>query len=159
MGKRGPAPKPSALKLVENTYRSDRAAPNEVEFAEGLPPAPEFLGPRAQREWGRIVGELEKVPGLLQQTDMAALAAYCSTFATFAHCEEILRDGGLTTTVTMKNGTERQVARDEVRIRSDAWAKLRQFAAEFGFTPSARSRVSAPRQPKGDDGLLGKYTG
>lgn len=43
MGRRGPPPKPSALKKAQGTYRPDRAALREVEPTPGVPEMPRWL--------------------------------------------------------------------------------------------------------------------
>src|SRR4051812_38548487 len=80
MGKRGPQPKPSALKKMQGTYRADRAAVNEFTPTLGLPEPPDWLDVGALEEWQRIVPELEKA-GVLSLVDGAALEGYCSNFA------------------------------------------------------------------------------
>lgn len=149
----GPPPKPRALKLIEGTDRPDRGEPNPVSFTEGIPPCPDHLGPVAKAEWKRVVAELAKVPGLLQRVDRAMLAAYCTSWAIFCRCDEVIIELGLT-----YSAGELERVRPEVRIRAEAFAQVRAAAAEFGFTPASRSRVAAPKT-KGHGGKLEKYVG
>ena len=100
---------------------------------------PSFLHPAAKLEWKRIYPQLMKL-GLLTQIDRAALAAYCEAWADFERAAEQTRNRPLT--VVAGNGTE--VQHPALVIKRAAMEKIRQFAAEFGFTPSARGRVSIP---------------
>lgn len=160
MGKRGPAPKPSALKLVEGTYRKDRAVPDEVQYAEGIPACPKELGPEAKAEWKRIVGELSKVPGLIQKVDRAALAGYCSSYALFLHLEQMIREpDGLVIEYETKSGAVITQPSAWVSIRNQERAAMSHFAQQFGFTPSSRTRVSGPPRKPDGGGKLSKYTG
>jgi P27 family predicted phage terminase small subunit len=47
------------------------------------------------------------------------------------------------------------VARPEVAMRSDAWNRMKSMLAEFGLTPSSRSRVSATGKPS--QGKLARF--
>ena len=82
------------------------------------------------------------------------LAAYCSSWALFVHCDDVVREKG----ITYEGGNLDRV-RPEVKIRAEAFHQVRAAAAEFGFTPASRSRVSIP-PAKGDsetDMLAKKY--
>jgi len=81
MGRRGPPPKPTALKLFAGTFRKDRAPKREPKPAQtkGFPKPPSFLGQIAKQEWRRVVPELHKL-GILTKVDRAALAAYCESY-------------------------------------------------------------------------------
>jgi P27 family predicted phage terminase small subunit len=150
----GPPRKPRALKLIEGTDRKDRGAANPVSYTEGIPPCPDHLGPDGRAEWKRITAELSKVPGLLQRVDRATLAAYCSAVALFEHCDKLIQERGLTYV-----GGNLERVRPECKIRNEAFQQMRAMAAEFGFTPASRSRVSIP-PAKGDsetDMLAKKY--
>jgi P27 family predicted phage terminase small subunit len=76
MGRRGPPRKPTKLKILQGTYRADRAPANEPMPKPKVPSAPAWMGRDAKREWRRVVKELAAV-GLLSELDRTALAAYC----------------------------------------------------------------------------------
>lgn len=143
MGKRGPAPKPSHLKKIQGTYRPDRAAPNEPTPEPSAPSCPSWLGREAKREWRRIVPELEKL-GLISEVDRAALAAYCSAYGEWHAAEAEIKKHGRTQ-INMMSGLVS--ARPEVAMRAKALAEMRALLAEFGMTPSSRSRISVPEKP------------
>ena len=144
MGKRGPAPKPTALKLLQGTHRPDRAVSNEPVPEPSVPSCPTWLHREAKREWRRIVPELETL-GLLAEMDRAALAAYCQAYATWWKMEKDIAEEG-ETQFNVRSGLES--ARPQVAIRDKALDTMRRYLVEFGLTPSARSRVSVPEQPK-----------
>jgi len=139
MGKRGPRSKPTRLKLIQGTYRSDRASSNEPAPEAVAPKCPTFLKGEARREWKRVSDELESL-GLLSRIDRGALAAYCTAWATFVEADKIIRTEGMTF-VTQK-GYHQQ--RPEVGIRSRAMDQMRAFMSEFGMTPAARTKISVP---------------
>ncbi len=138
---------PTHLKLLRGNPGKEPINWNEPQ--PGVPPnvpdAPEFLKGYAADEWYRVAEELYRL-GLLTRVDMQPLAAYCHSYATWRTAVETLNEmasrdpqtHGLM--VKGKNGgamqnplvlTARQAANDMVR-----------FAAEFGFSPAARSRIS-----------------
>jgi len=94
------------------------------------------LLPEAKREWARIAPELESL-GLLTIVDRAALAGYCQAYARAMQAEQRVQKKGLI--FTTNTGYVQQ--RPEVAIAQKSWQLVRAFAAEFGLTPSSRSRI------------------
>jgi P27 family predicted phage terminase small subunit len=164
LGRRGPPPQPTHLRLLRgNPSRRpvNRNEPQPARAAE-IPAPPDFLTGYAREEWARIAPELFRL-GLLTIVDEPALAAYCTSFATFRTAVETLAKMGEADPVsralmikTVKGGatqnplflTARQAANDMLRV-----------AAEFGMTPAARSRLNSPFGPPPGpskfDGLMG----
>lgn len=142
MGARGPAPKPSHLKLVEGTYRKGRAPKNEPKPKVEIPSCPSWLHREAKREWRRIVKELE-VLGLISQIDRAPLAAYCEAYAEWWEADRTIKDEGRYVTFITKTGSEYTQPHPAVAIKNNAIDRLRRFALQFGMTPAARARVEA----------------
>jgi P27 family predicted phage terminase small subunit len=152
MGLRGPRAKPTNLKILQGTYRKDRAAPNEPRPEVAVPQSPPHLNDLAKKEWRRIAPELLK-HGLLTKLDRAALAAYCQSWALWVEAEEKLKTEGLM--VKMPSGYEQQSI--WLSISKTALTQMRAFASEFGLSPATRTRVSAvepPRQPSKLDRYL-----
>ena len=141
MGRRGPRPKPTRLKVVQGTYRADRAAFNEPAPEPIAPKCPTFLKGEARREWKRISAELEKLQ-LLTQIDRAALAAYCTSWETYVLADKVIREKGLT--IVTPKGHEQQ--RPEISIRNKALEQMRTFLSEFGMTPASRTKISVPER-------------
>lgn len=138
---KGRKPKPSGLRLAEGNL-GKRAIPAEPPVKRGAPERPEWLEGEALKEWDRIVPQLEAA-GLLAHVDRAALAAYCETWARFV--DETLKAKKTGSLVKTPNGypvtsphytNARQAARD-----------LKDWAEQFGLSPSARARVKAGPAP------------
>jgi len=138
MARPGPPPKPHALRLLEGNP-GKRPLPRTILKPTPGANCPEFLDAVAKAEWKRIYQELMRL-GLLTQLDRAALAAYCQTWSHFVKSAEQLKNRPLT--VIAGNGTE--IQHPALIINRAAMQKMREFAAEFGFTPSARVRIDAP---------------
>lgn len=109
-----------------------------------IPECPEHLSPIARVEWARLAPELLKL-GLISQLDRAGFAVYCQAYGRWVHAEQMIaalgEDGLVATTPT---GFSRPSI--WLRISEQAAAQCHRFMAEFGLTPSARSRVKASPQ-------------
>lgn len=144
MGKRGPPPKPSKQKMLEGTYRKDRAAKNEIAPLPGTPVRPSWLDARARREWDRVVPQLAAL-GVLSDVDQALLADYCAAQGLAQKAQEQLNRQGLV--ITVPGGAKQK--NPLIKIAQEARAQARLLAAEFGLSPSSRSRISAPDKDEG----------
>jgi P27 family predicted phage terminase small subunit len=135
--------KPTHLHVVQGTHRPSRSPKNEPKPETVVPSCPSWLDVEAKREWKRIAPELEAL-GLLTRIDRAALAAYCQSYSRWYAAEKLIRANGLV--METPQGYEQQ--RPEVGIASSALKQMHKFLVEFGMTPSARSRISAPESQR-----------
>jgi P27 family predicted phage terminase small subunit len=144
---RGRKPKPVELKIIEGNpgkrpLNLDAPAPKQA-----VPACPSFLSPEGKKEWRRVSKELLSV-GLLTIVDRAALAGYCQAYSRWKEAEEAIQEHGLTYEYTNKNGSTNVVARPEVSIARECLMLIKAFCAEFGLTPSSRSRLTVPKNEK-----------
>jgi len=146
MPRGGPAPKPTALRLIEGNRGHQKLNKNEPKPTPIRPTRPEWMLPEAKREWVRIVPELERM-GLLTIVDRGALTAYCQAYARAVQAEAVLTKKGMT--FETPNGYIQQ--RPEVSIALKEWHAVRAFASEFGLTPAARTRIQVPKSESEDD--------
>lgn len=145
MGRRGPAPKPTRLRLIEGNPSKRPLNRNEPKPRPVPPPCPRWLNQEAKREWRRIVPELD-VLGLLTVVDRAALAGYCQAYARWRQAEEAIEKYGMIGKT--ESGYVQQLP--HVSIAQKSLQILKGFAQEFGLTPSSRSRMSVA-EPEPDD--------
>lgn len=161
MGRRGPPPKPTHLKLLEGTFRKDRAAKREPKAPatkkQRLSP-PAYLGRGAKAEWRRIIPILDEM-GILSKADRSVIAAYCQAWQRYQEFERLIDEHGVTF-VTEKGYIAQ---RPEVAMSAKQQTLLKQFAGELGLSPSSRSRVEVPEKapPKDptEELLFGKRRG
>lgn len=132
----GRKPKPTALKLIDGNPGKRPINKNEPRPTPKAPKCPSWLHRDAKKEWRRLAKELESL-GLLTAVDMTAFAAYCQAYARWKEAEEYIAEHG-PTNVT-ESGYIQQVP--QVTIAQQSQKQLRAWCAEFGFTPSARSRI------------------
>lgn len=143
---RGRKPKPTHLRVI--TGNAGRRPLNEAEpkFALSIPSPPPELSDDGKVEWGRICERLYRA-GLLTEADRGPLAAYCQAYGRWAQAERALARmaendkamNGLLIKTTNGNAIQNPL----VGIANKAAADMVRYAAEFGMTPSARSRTQA----------------
>jgi len=155
MGKRGPRPKPTAVRVLHGD-RKDRINTSEPRPAAGEVVAPDRLSPSARRTWDRLGPDLE-AKGVLTFWDVDAFAAYCDAVARRdaaareldAHGEVVRAD------VFDRNGKatgHRTVVNPWHRVWKDATDSMLRIGARFGLTPSDRSQVKTTPE-KNDRGV------
>ena len=141
----GRKPTPTALKLLKGT-RKDRVNQNEITTPVGLPTAPAFLDSEARAEWDRMIA-LVGPSGILTPLDGPALANYCTLFSLARRAQEDVDSQGPVAATQM--GAPKP--NPAVQVLLSATAQMDKLLAEFGMTPSARSRISAPPEAPKDE--------
>ena len=155
MGRRGPAPKPTRLRIIEGNPSRRPLNHDEPKPKPIAPKCPAWLDKEAKREWKRVAPELEAL-GLLTVVDGATLAGYCQAYSRWLQAEQAISThfkatGKLTYGYTNKNGSTNELAIPEIAIAQKYLALVKAFCAEFGLTPSSRSRMSVRRTEAEDD--------
>ena len=138
---RGRRPTPTRIKILTGNPGKRPLNRNEPRPEPALPECPPELGPSAQREWTRLVGELSKL-NLITNLDRAALASYCGAYALWAEATEAIQKFG--TMVKSPSGYPMQSP--YIAIANRQAEIMMRIASEFGFTPASRSRISTPSQ-------------
>ena len=139
MATRGRKPKPTAIKVLEGNPGKRQLNTNEPRLSQKKPPAcPNWLEDEAKAEWKRLAKNLFEL-GLLTDLDVAAFASYCQAYARWKEAEEFITQHG--SIVKTKTGYWQQIP--QVSIAHSNQKIMMQAAAEFGLTPSARSRMIA----------------
>lgn len=145
MARTGRPRKPTHLKLLEGTFRKDRANAAEPKPKKGTPQCPAFLGEVAKAEWRRIIPELRAM-GTLNTADRAEMTRYCQAWSRWQECEKVIDEMGMTFT-TDKGYV---VPRPEVANALKFQKAMSEAASKLGLNPQARSTVKAdkPAAPK-----------
>ena len=134
----GRKPKPTALKLIQGTYRADRANPNEPKPKAGIPPCPKFLQGDARKQYRKTAKKLAKI-GLMTELDDMALSMLCQAWVDYLESTDQVKKSGML--VKSPNGFP--VLNPYLIAANQALKKVRSLLAEFGMTPGSRSRISA----------------
>ena len=148
MGRRGPPPKPTALKVLQGNPGKRRLNDSEPTPPPGPVSPPSWLTGKSRRAWRWIAPVLDAM-GCLTTADPHALAMLCDAYGDYLDARTIIRDEGRTYESrhlqmdAAGNTFERVIirARPEVAMMSDAWKRMRVLMQEFGMTPSSRSRI------------------
>lgn len=144
----GRKPKPTALKLIAGNPGKRPLNRHEPKPAPRVPACPDYLEGEARKEWDRITPILGGL-GLLTDMDMAALAAYCETWAQYLAANEKVKRLGPVVRASQANPYP--VISPYFTVASNALKQVRAFMAEFGMTPSSRSRIAAAKPDGGQD--------
>jgi P27 family predicted phage terminase small subunit len=145
MGKRGPAPKPTALRILHGD-REDRINRQEPTPRPGTPQCPPWLDADARRVWDYTLAELEGM-GLATPADRDALAAYCVFVVQFERATKLVDTAG--SIIRGRGGSA--VSNPASRVQRDAAQMMSRYAAEFGLTPRARAEIKLPPAASEDD--------
>lgn len=147
MGLRGPAPKPTALKVLEGNPGHRPLNKAEPKPDRTMPQCPSWLRPEAKAEWKRVAGKLHKA-GILTSVDRAVLALYCQAWARWREAEEKVKEFGQT--AMSSKGTE--YMSPWLTAAMSAEKSVMTAAAKLGMSPADRTRLSS------DDGQQEEQT-
>lgn len=152
MGRRGPAPAPTSLKLLRGETRPSRVNYSEPQPAATTPKPPANLGLEARTVWLRLIKEVGP-SGVLRGADLDTVRCYCEAVVRYEQAAELLsRTGplvkGRRAGEMIKNPLH-QVVRDNATL-------VLTFARELGLTPSARSGLRAPAGEGGGVAMIAR---
>lgn len=148
MGRRGPPPKPSALKKLlgnpgKRTINEHEPVPPDGEIAP-----PPMLRANAREYWN-LLAPLLKTMKVLTIADVMAFCRYCNLLARYHELDLALMTSGPMGTLMStkdKNGkvtglSEKPISWEYRQIQQ----QLLNLEREFGLTPAARSRLKVER--------------
>jgi phage terminase small subunit len=130
MGRRGPAPKPTKLVVLEGNPGKRPLPKNEPKPSPCIPNCPAWLLDDAKALWKTLAPELDRI-SLFTTVDGVAFAVLCQTFARWKQADQAGSEHG-----------------DRLAVKYVAQVKA--LCQEFGLTPSARTRISV-KTPEVDD--------
>lgn len=143
MSRPGPKPKPTVIKKLQGNPGKRKLPENEPqpEKPDKPPPAPRYLCKVGKKKWREKSKELFTA-GLLTKIDLDRLGSYCVEFATWLKALENLQEHG--ELIKAQSGFPMQSP--WLPIRNKAEANMDRIAAEFGMSPSSRSRVTVVKK-------------
>jgi len=167
MGKRGPSPKPTKLKVLEGNPGKRPLNENEPKPTPSLPDKPTWMKLRyykvdetvdrdilkyANEFWDKNTGKLFDL-GLMTDIDTESFAMLCVCYGEWVYTQiEAIKKGE-----TISYPDSGYVNQHPYAIRADkAYKKYKGMAQEFGLTPSSRSGINVEDHDAEDemDGLL-----
>lgn len=134
--KRGPKPKPNALKRL--TGNPGKRPLNDAEPVpqKSAAVAPAWLTKDAREVWERVAPQLAGL-GILTELDEGTLARYCTEWTIWHKARKRVNTLGVMLETTGGNYMQNPA----VGVLHSSDKILRAIEAEFGMTPSSRSRV------------------
>lgn len=139
---------PTPLKVVAGTARKHRLNPDEPDTLVGLPAAPEWLSERAAEIFRERLLLLDAMR-LASQSDIDMLAVLASRLESIEICTVSIEDGGRW--YVTENGTRKPVP--ALVQRNEDMRHVQSLLAEFGLSPSSRSKVSAAKKKPEENGF------
>ena len=143
----GPRPTPTALKVLRGNPGKRPLPQNEPRPSLDVT-MPDWLSSDAAKHWPIVAKQLHDA-GLLTAIDVTALGLYCEAFARWKDANARVVKYG--TVVKSPNGYP--IQSPYLAIANKAHEQMTKLLAEFGMTPSSRSRCTVA---KPDD--LSPYT-
>jgi P27 family predicted phage terminase small subunit len=147
MGKRGPAPTPTKLRVLRGNP-GRRPIPDSPE-PTGLPVQSEGMSDAARAVWDRIIRDYGAT-GVLTGVDADALRVYCEAVVRYEHAAQLLERSGPLVKGARSGDLIKNPLHQVVRDNADL---VRAFAREMGFTPSARSALTDVHKQETKDPL------
>jgi P27 family predicted phage terminase small subunit len=148
MGQRGPAGKPTSLRLLHGD-RPSRVNLDEPKPRDLPPEPPDWLSNAAAAEWSRVVPDLLAM-GTVTAADSIALGAYCESVARLQAASQLVAKAGL-----MLRDRDGEVRKNPAVAQArDAGNDVRLWCREFGLTPSARAGIRVEHHIHGDASRL-----
>jgi len=139
MGRRGPPPAPTRLRVLRGETRPSRLNRHEPEPAGGFPVMPDELDADAQAEWHHVEAQMAAT-GVIRPVDRMLLRAYCEAVSRYLQAVRLFATSG---TLLPDRGHHGVVKNPLHQIVRDNEATMRALARELGLTPSARSGLLA----------------
>lgn len=160
MAVRGPKPMPKGFQVLQGGR--SLAATNDVPEPSRpteLPAAPAFLKGLAAEEWERVIGDLYST-GVYANIDQNMLAAYCIAYARWrtieADLDVMAAQDAAAHGVLIKTTNGNVIQNPMLGAATTALKNMERLAAEFGLTPSSRTRLSG-KGPGQTDPIGKKY--
>lgn len=146
MGKRGPAPTPTAILAARGSWRA-KENKNEPQPELGTPKKPNWLKGDAKKCWEALVPQL-KIMGVLSKIDGNALSRYCKMWGDWRKLDQFLEKNGSTFPLK-KDGVIYEIKQfPQSKMAQQIRDQLLRLEKEFGLTPSARARMTTEIQDK-----------
>lgn len=132
----GPAPKPTALKIIKGNPGKRPLPINEPKPRVCAPRPPLDLSKEEKKHFRKIAKQLAELK-VMTALDADALSMYCVAHARWKRAnDELLLDGYVVT-----NSMGQDTRSPWIIISEKAFDQMKGILTEFGMTPSSRSKV------------------
>lgn len=134
MGRRGPAPKPTSLRILHGE-RADRVNRSEPAAPLGDIKCPDWISSGARLVWERLAPGLIR-RGVLTMWDVDAFLVVCEALARYKAATQLVNGSAL-----LVQGGSGLMKNPALQVQAESERTFLQFAARFGLTPSDRQGI------------------
>lgn len=131
---------PTRLRVLRGNPRDKPINQLEPQPPSGTPDPPAWLSPLENEAWETVTTALEPM-GIVTLADGPALTVLAQAWAEWREARGTIQDEGAYYERRSEAGVVSLQRHPAVGIASDAWRRIATMLAEFGLTPSARSRL------------------
>ena len=150
---RGRIPKPTEQKKLEGNPGKRALNNQEPQPDVAIPQCPPHLKGAAREEYLRVTAELLKLK-IISNIDRAVLVGYCQAWGDYIHATEKIKKEG----EVLYSDKGNAYLNPWKNIQTSSMDRILRFAAEFGMTPSSRSRIKV-ETPTEEDKMTGYLFG
>lgn len=164
MGKRGPKPQPTKLRLITGQTGGGRPlnrSEPEPALSRGMPQPPDWLEKFAKDRWLVLVEQLY-LTGMLTEVDLGTFAVYCECWGQYRRAIDDMKGFARRDRKTKTHGilaaasTGTYIINPLVSQLNTLRKQLQTLGAELGLSPSSRSNIDVGKAGN-DDPVAGKY--
>ena len=149
--KRGQKPIPTHLKVLNGNPGRRKLPKNEPAPTTGLPQPPEGLKEDRKQAWVELAEKLARC-GMGTQLDSTAFEMLVNSYCDLRDASKKVAETGPVWLERGEGTIPKFVYSPYWVIQNKEWKKLYQMLAEFGMTPSSRTRVQREiNEPQQDD--------
>ena len=138
---------PTELKKVRGTLRKSRELENQMQVKkiDGLPLAPEWLSDIGKNQFNIVSKQLNDL-GMLYEVDITLIIAYANSMALHIESEIELRKTGRIMVYRDENNKPKHAQIVPLQtVSKQALEAALKIGVQFGLTPSARTKINAPK--------------
>jgi P27 family predicted phage terminase small subunit len=137
MGRRGPRPTPTALKVLRGETRPSRVNREEPKPLPAFPDPPAHLSEAALAIWERVRAQTAHTR-VIRGADADILELYCEALVRYREASALLARSGF----LIKGARQGELVKNPlVAMVRDLGSQVRALAGELGLTPASRSSL------------------
>ena len=151
MAKPGPRPRPTHLNVIAGTYDQNpqRRPENEPEAPQGWPQIPDGIDEVAKCKFWDTCRQLDEL-GILSPVYADAIEAYATTYSDYRRASEMVAKIGIAIVGKDQHGNAVVKRNPFMTAKRQCLDAMLKYEAEFGLTPSSKSRISTDATSKDD---------
>lgn len=151
MGKRGPRPEPTIIKIAKGNPGKRRLNESEPKPAADAIQPPDWVTGVARSKWDEVVPKLIGM-GVMTNADIDTIARYCTMHEQYVKYLEQVRRGLDVLVIRDEKGKVKYMqSTPAATMMTKLAASMLRIEQEFGLTPSARSGLSASKTQEKDE--------